>query len=329
MPVHIFQVNETNFEICKKKGLAGIFSIDKEDTDETILSHMMLLKKGDPVLFYVGKGKNNQSKKELHGVWIVSGDPFYDPTPVWPDKEYPYRVRIEEKKGAMFGTPLKLSDIYRLRDIGKIWSFSLMRNSKVVNAVFSLTNIEFAAIFDEFIKLNPSGGNESFLTEPYIAPITPLLNRLRIIDGKPKYEATVMALLAHGFINRSYNSILQNYNDYSIYVPTNWGKEIDFLLMHSHPYKTDVISSYDIIEVKRDKFDETGLMQLLSYESWFINTKVKGDANMIRSIAIAKDYSNNVVKYLKARDIIEKKQVVLLSYSINRQKEIELTPFRT
>lgn len=46
--------------------------------------------------------------------------------------------------------------------------------------------------------------------------------------------------------------------------------------------------SYDIIEVKADRFDGKALKQLIGYESWFIHKKVQGDMNMVRVSAIAK-----------------------------------------
>lgn len=293
MPVHIFLVDETNFNICRKRGIAGIFNNENAKSDEAIISHMMLLKKGDPILFYICKGKERgkESKKELHGVWKVASEPFYDTTEIWPKSStgqvYPYRVRIEEMENAMFEVPLKLSDVHRLRDTGQIWTFSLMRNFASVNAVFSMTNQEYDAIFDEFIKLNPGGGRAHFLTEPYLARTSPLTNFIRYKNGELQYEYSLMALIAQGLVKQSFQSVLQNYSDYSLYVPTNWGKEIDLLLLHSHPQKPSVISSYDIVEVKRDRFGEDGLEQLLNYESWFVNTRLKGDANRLRSIAIA------------------------------------------
>lgn len=330
MPVHIFQVDERNFEICRKKGLAGIFDAKKENIDDTLISHLMLLKKGDPVLFYVGKGKGKgtkgKSKKELHGIWKIASEPFYDTTPIWSDQLYPYRVCVEEMVDSMFDVPLKLSDVYHLRDTGQVWTFSLMRNFVAVNAVFSMTNQEYNAIFDEFIKLNPGGGDTHYLVEPYEAPNSPLNKRIRYKNNNPQYESSLMALIAQGLVKQSYTSVFQNYNDYSFYIPTNWGKEIDILLLHSHPNKPNVVSSYDIVEVKRDTFGEEGLEQLLNYESWFINKRVKGDSNMIRSIAIAKSFSKKVTDYLKAREKYENKHVILLTYGVNEHQEVVLTP---
>lgn len=327
MPVHIFQVDEINFEICRKHGLAGIFAAKNGPTNDTLISHLALMRIGDPVLFYVGKAKEKKqkSKKELYGVWRVVSEPFYDTTPVWKDKVYPYRIQVEEMDGSVFQVPIHLSDIYHLRDTGKIWTFSLMRNQSV-NAVFSMTDQEYQAIYDEFVKVNPDGPDAEYLTEPYRENGTPLLAQLHYQDSIPQYEASMMALLADGLKNRAYVDVLHHYSDYAMYVPTNWGKEIDILLLHGHPNLANVVSSYDIVEVKRGQFDETGLEQLLDYESWFIKKRVQGDAQMVRSIAIAKSFHPNVKAYLRLRARYEKRSVILLNYRITADRQIELFP---
>ena len=74
------------------------------------------------------------------------------------------------------------------------------------------------------------------------------------------------------------------------------------------------VVSYDIIEVKRDVFDEDALCQLISYESWFLQKKVAGDSNMVRTTAIAKTYSEEVIQYVAQRTRIENKPIKLLQY---------------
>lgn len=329
MPVHIFQVDETNFEICRKYGLAGIFDAERGNINDTLISRLSLMRIGDPVLFYVGRSsiKKEKSKKELYGVWKVSSEPFYDTCPVWTDQVYPYRICVEELDGAVLKTPIRLSDIYHLIDTGRIWTFALMRNHTSVNAVFSMTAQEYDVIYDEFIKVNQDGPTVQYLTEPYRNSDSPLMKRLHYEKGLLKFESSLMALLADGLKTHTYSDVLHHYSDYSMYVPTNWGKEIDMLLIHGHPKKTDTISSYDIIEVKKQQFDEAGLEQLLDYESWFIQNRVRGDAQMVRSIAIAQSFHPNVIKYLQMRSKYEKKNISLLNYTGAPDGKIQLAPY--
>ena len=89
---------------------------------------------------------------------------------------------------------------------------------------------------------------------------------------------------------------------------------MDFLLMYNDPLSAAQVLSYDIIEVKGDEFDEAALSQLISYESWFLQKKVAGDSNMVRTTAIAKSYSEDVVHYVAQRKRIENKPIKLLRY---------------
>ena len=52
----------------------------------------------------------------------------------------------------------------------------------------------------------------------------------------------------------------------------------------------------------------------LSYESWFLQKKVSGDSNMVRTTAIAKSYSEDVIQYVSQRKRIENKPIKLLEY---------------
>lgn len=48
---------------------------------------------------------------------------------------------------------------------------------------------------------------------------------------------------------------------------------MDIVLMYNNPNNNKIISSYDIIEVKKDTFDAKTLIQLIDYESWFLQKK--------------------------------------------------------
>ena len=129
MAVHIFVVDEKNYKTCIKKGLAGLPKMSSNpsrdlNTNEGLLLRISIVKKNDLVMFYIAK------KKELYGVWRVLEFPFYDETRVWENEDdavrYPYRVRIDNTE-YNFQNPVKLNDIYDLRDEGLIWTFTLAR----------------------------------------------------------------------------------------------------------------------------------------------------------------------------------------------------------
>lgn len=313
MAAHIFVVDEKNFKTCIQRGIAGLPMGSKADTNEAIISRISILSKNDMVMFYV------TGIQELHGVWSSVDYPFFDETKVWDnegeEKTYPYRIRITNTKFT-FRNPISLTEIYDLRDNGMLWTFNLRRPSGT-NAMFSITNIEYNQILNLFLKKNPFYLDSEQIREPYKYFEPNLLNQIQVAGSRPKYEYTLMALLLDGFSHGRYKSVFGEYGDFVSYVPTSFGKEIDILLLFQNPDKE--ILAYNLIEVKRDEFDKNGLKQLLQYEDWFIRKKVHGDFNMVRTTAIAKKFSSEVVEYVSKRQELERKEVSLLEYKLDER----------
>ena len=322
MPAHIFVINETNYEICTRRGIVGLPEADigskqEHSTNEALLSRMAIVKEGDYVLFYVAK------VKELRGVWKAVGEPFYEDLRVWEDKIYPYRFRIECTEFS-FETPLRLNDISDLKNSGKLWTWALSRASGT-NAMFSISNSEFDILFQEYLKMNPFTIKKNVVKEPYSVKCGNLFEKIvQTESGMPRYEASLMALLLGAFVNNDFQNIFGNYTDYLGYIPTNLGTEIDILLSFTNPHAVSQIMSYDIIEVKLDRFDDKALRQLIGYESWFIHKKVYGDMNMIRVSAIAKRFDPDVIDYVNKRKQYEGKVIKLLQYYMNDEGKLAL-----
>lgn len=323
MAVHIFVVDEKNYALCKRKGLAAIPDSDNANINDALLSRMAMIRKDDLILFYITGGI-----KELRGVYKVLELPFYDYTEVW-DKTnkgnvFPYRIRIDNWD-YNFENSVKLSDVYDLRDQGLIWTFSLRRaNTNTTNAMFSISNTEFKCLLDIYFKKNPIIRQPEQIREPYPYFKPNIVDKLTLLDtNEPKYEYTLMALLLSRLANGDFQDMFGNYNDYLAYVPTSFEKEIDILLITNNPFDKDKVLSYNILELKRDRFDEKGLSQLLQYEEWFLNKKVNGDYNMLRTTAIAKSVTPGVIDYLKKRKEYENKTVTILEYT-NSDNELKL-----
>jgi len=79
-----------------------------------------------------------------------------------------------------------------------------------------------------------------------------------------------------------------------------------------------------VIEVKRDRFDDKALHQLIGYESWFIQKKVQGDLNMVRTTAIAARFDSNVIDYVQKRKRYEEKDIKLLQYQVSPDGRLQL-----
>ena len=310
MAVHIFTVSEDNYAICVEKGLVALPEAKEGSRHDNIvdglLSRLSGIKEGDYVLLYIIKAK------QLRGVWQVEGRPFYEETKVWEDRLYPFRCRIRWSEYS-FPNALKLDDINDLRNSGRVWTWALERSTGT-NSMFSISNEEFLTLMTEFMKINPFSTKKGIIFKPYPYHEFNILEQLHFKGNEPKYEFTIMALLSSEFAKGSYRDLFGNYTDYLSYVPTNLGKEMDFLLMYDNPMDSGHVVSYDIIEVKRDDFSEDALSQLISYESWFLQKKVAGDSKMVRTTAIAKAFTPDVIQYVSQRNRIENKPIKLLQY---------------
>lgn len=321
MAVHIFTASKENYDVCFERGLVGVpepkESRSKDNVFDGLLSRLSGIKENDYLLIYI------IGEKELWGVWKVDGSPFYDETPVWSDRLYPLRCRIKPSEFC-FSTPLKLNDINDMRNNGKIWTWALQRASGS-NSMFSISDCEFDVILREYLKINPFSMNMWRVTKPYPYHESNILSYIHTDNGSLKYEYSIMAYLNHSFQVGKFKEIFGNYTDTLCYVPTSLGREMDILLIYAHPYEKATILSYDIIEVKRDEFDDKALSQLIDYESWFLHKKVSGDLNMVRTTAIAKSFSDSVLDYVNKRKEIENKPIKLIKYSYTEENGFSLT----
>ena len=314
MAVHIFLTNEENFDVCTRKGIVGLpepkDGKQHDNVFDAMLSRLSMIRENDYILMYITR------TKELRGVWQADGAPFYDNSPVWvDDRLYPFRCKIKISEYC-FEKPLLLNDINDLRNNNRIWTWSLERATGA-NAMFSISNQEFEIIINEFLKLNPFSQNRWRIVEPYPYHTSNILENVHIERNKLKYENSVMTHLNHAFASGKFKDIFGNYTDYLCYVPTALGREMDILLMYEHPQRHDLILSYDIIEVKKDEFDKAALTQLIDYESWFLQKKVSGDMKMLRTTAIAKSFSDEVMDYVIKRKTFENKPIKLVQYDFN------------
>ncbi len=311
MAAHVFITSESNYNISINRGLVGLpepkNGKSHDNVFDGLLSRLASIKEDDYILMYV------MGSKELRGIWQAESKPFYDESSVWPDRIYPFRCKIKCTDYS-FEHWLKLDDINDLRNAGMIWTWALQRSTGS-NSMFSLSANEFSILLNEFMKVNPFSMKRSFIPVPYPHHDSNVTQSIHFDDnGFPKYEYSVMTLLNAGFSDKKFTDVFGNYSDFLCYVPTKLGKEMDILLMYENPVNHNIVS-YDIIEVKRDSFDEAGLKQLIDYESWFLQKKVAGDLKMVRSTAIAKSFSPTVKDYVQNRNKFENKPIKLLTYS--------------
>lgn len=311
LPAHIFVCDRNNYEICRERGLTAVPSAtsgrNESNINDQLISRMSMIKENDYVMFYITQ------ENILTGVIKVDGTPFYDDSTVWPDKVYPYRIRLYGTE-MNFSVPLHLHDIYDLQNVGKIWSFALKRASGV-NAMLSVSNDQFDILVGELSKINPFSKTRQIIPRPYHVIENDLLSRIhKDSEGQLKYEAGLMAFFLRGLTENKFHELFGIYSDYLSYIPTSIGSEMDVLLMFNNPLHPHVISSYAIIEMKRDVFDINACKQLIGYETWFTQKRAHGDQKMVRSVGIARHFSEDVINYVRMRTFIENKPIRLIEY---------------
>ena len=322
MPAHVFVTDRKNYDVCMRRGVVGIpcaspGSRNEAATNDALISRMSAVRDGDYIFFYV------TSENALYGIWKIDGAPFYDADPIWDNSVYPYRTRFTNTQ-YNYHAPLKLHDILDMQNEGKIWNFALKRASGS-NAMFSLSDQEYYTLQLEYSKINPFSQQKQPILEPYPVRMSSLLKRIHLDGaGQIKYEAGLMAYLLSELTCGNFKDLFGNYTDYLPYAPTTIGSEMDILLMFENPIRREIIASYDILELKRDVFDRKALTQLIGYETWFLQKRVHGDQKMVRTTAIARTFSPEVIQYLEMRKEIEKKTVKLLSYKLDQQGQLTL-----
>ena len=118
--------------------------------------------------------------------------------------------------------------------------------------------------------------------------------------------------------NGSLKKIVGDYSEFINLVPTSFNKVMDIFLTHvSYINNIPVLYKYTCIELKTEKAMEKDLTQLLHYEDWLARKLSSGDHEMIQSILVANQFSQNVIDYVLNRKSIENRVIRLLVYKMD------------
>lgn len=321
MAAHIFVNTPESFEVSKKRGISGEAEHPHEKTNAELLAKFESLQRGDFVFIYV------TGIQGIYGLWRVANKPFYDKTPVWDHKDqvYPYRVCIEPYIRD-FPKPVEMSDIYDLMDKGKIWTFELGRFGKGKNH-HVITTEESKEFIRLLLRNNPVYKSVTPIVDPYPYRNNPLPLKIDLDDkGCLKYEGYLSAWFMRMFANGALKEVFGEYFDCLNFVPTSFNKEMDIFLTHVTKVDSiEILHKYTVIELKRDKALEEDLSQLIRYENWLIRKLADGDSEMLQTVLVAHDYTDEVINYVEKRKALEQKTVRLFRYSVNSSiKDIEL-----
>jgi hypothetical protein len=325
MGAHILLVGEDNFEICLRHGVYGCVQPTKEWNKAEIIAGVLSIQPEDLIFFYV---KN----KGVYGLWKVVGAPYFDEIPIWPNETqlYPFRISFEPIVGH-FPKPISLSDILDLRDRGRIWTFDL--NPVQQKNQYKVTLDEARELLRLLLRNNPIRKSPLKIPDFYIpkSPGKIAIDYSSVQGERFKYEGWLNAWFIHAISMGLFKDLLGDYREFINLVPTTFNKVMDIFLTHVTSIDgIDVPHKFTCIELKVDKAEEKDLTQILKYEDWLTRKLSAGDHEMVQSILVASNYSDQIIEYISKRRRIEEKTVRLVTYHVepeNQNVRLEEIPF--
>lgn len=324
MRTRVFTVSEETWLEHRKAGIAAIN--DPTATEDTPHSHATRqrvmteisgIRPGDRLFFYM------QRTKEILGRYEATSSPFFDTDPLYSDAQYinyrfPFRVGF--KPVIEYPRPLHVNEIWAGRDAGKFWTMQQARGDVVGrHACWPLTLREGDLLEQMFQEVN------------IIIPTPMLINNLPenreplpydyrstgVRVSHLNYEATLQALLLEGLADGKWRDIFGDYDDFSPFVSTSEGREIDTILFH-HDTQREVLW-YQLIELKSDRFRQDDLLQILAYETWLTSSgQVGGNPRSVHMVAIAARFDDEVISHITARENLKQKPIKLLKYKFDQ-----------
>jgi len=311
---HIFVVSKKNFQTCLDRGLCGGIDHRNERIRAEVIAGFEGIRKGDFVFFYV-KGEG------LYGLWKVISNAFYDEDFVWsnPDYVYPYRVCIEPTLRG-FPKAVDLSDIYDLKDKGRIWTFDLGTIAK--KSHYPITTGESKEFIRLLLRNNPISEPVGHVKNSYRPKSTEItIGYETNSEGHLQYEGYLNAWFMSTFAKGKLRELIGDYHDFLNYVPTSFNTVMDIFLTHVTKVDgVEILHKFTCIELKTGICKSRDLEQIVKYEDWLGRKLADGDTEMIQSILVGYDFSPKVLDYIRNRRKIERKTVRLVKYQVNASR---------
>ncbi len=320
MGSHIFLTSQENFEKCLEYGIYDGIFYPSERTNSEIIAGFEGIRPGDLVFFYV-------RNIGVYGLWRVSSEPFFDEFDIWEEEErsFPYKVCFEPTI-RQFSRPVALSNIFDLRDKGKIWTFDLGTFTKKSHQ--PITTEESKELIRLLLRNNPIFKPVASIPKPYSSNGVVLPLKLECDSkGQIKIEGYLNGWFMRAFAHGRLKDIVGEYHDFLNYVPTSFNTVMDVFLTHVTTVDSvDILHKFTCIEMKTGVCTESNLNQIVKYENWLVRKLADGDSEMVQSILVAFDFQDKVLEYVHKRRLIEEKTVRLLKYRVAKaEHDILLT----
>jgi len=330
----IFKVNDNTWPEHNHVGIAAINDPYAKRTRQSpaqrqfAIAEISGIRPGDVIFFNLMASKEHPP--QIIGMFKAVSKPYYNPDPLYPgakyvNNEFPFRIDFECI--TYYPEPVNFSEIWALRDKGKIWLLQQSRGDAVgKHACVGITKIE-AKLIERLLKMNNLKTSTISYNKPTNIKRQPL--PLEYKEDKPgilHYEAVLQSLILEGLADGKYKDIFGEYDDFIPNALMGTGKEIDILILK---YNGDDILWYEILELKQNKFTMEELQKLIIYEKEIIQSRAENPLQ-VYPVAVAADFDEDVKKFVKGREDYKERPIRLVKYVFNSQTKdlqlVEVTP---
>ncbi|HEC93320.1 MAG TPA: EVE domain-containing protein [Candidatus Atribacteria bacterium] len=326
----IFKVDDGTWPEHDSVGIAAINDPHVRPTQQSIaqrqsaIAEISGIRPGDIIFFNLMASDNHPP--QIVGIFKAVSKPYYNPDPLYPEaryikEEFPFRIDFECV--TYYPEPVNFSEIWALRDKGKIWLLQQSRGDAVGrHACVGITKIE-AKLIERLLKMNNiKTRTKSYNTSSIVINRQPLPLDFR--EDRPSvlhYEAVLQSLILEGLADGKYKDIFGEYDDFIPNALTGTGKEIDILILK---YNGDDILWYEILELKQNKFTMEELQKLIVYEKEIIQSRAENPLQ-VYLIAVAAKFDEEVKRFVKGREDYKERPIRLVKYAFNSQtKDLQL-----
>ncbi len=264
-----------------------------------------------------------ERQRGFHGVFRVSSEPFFDPTPIeCVDETWPIRLEIECLN--YFAKPVPEDYLFSTKEYeAKFWGwfYRKIQGARGINTI----NPEAAeALMELLVKINGSAINKPAQIKPY-----PSKSKIKIMlpldqDGKAYLEDILRAWLIKNIDNpkrvdlREIFGPVEDLEWFANNVPYHvTRKNIDILCYHKNMRYTDLPLRYkfSIVELKRDAANGENVSQVINYSKWVAGRLAGSEIETVQPILIAFDFNEEAITKAKNSDFSDR-GIIFIKYEV-------------
>jgi hypothetical protein len=322
MRAHVFITDERTFPVVRDNSFYGVGVKGIPDSLGGLISEnlrnprkpyfamfadILGTRVGDIAFLY-------ERQKGFHGIFRVSSEPFFDPTPTGcVDETWPIRLEIECLN--YFAEPVPEDYLFSTKEYeAKFWGwfYRKIQGARGVNTI----NPEAAeALIELLVKINGNAINKPAQIKPY-----PSKNKTKIAlplvqNGKVCLEDILRAWLIKNIDNPNRSDLREVFGPvedlewFANNIPYHvTRKNIDILCYHKNMKYTGLPLRYkfSVVELKRDTADAKAVSQLINYSKWVAGRLANSEIETVQPILIAFDFNEQAKDRARNSDLSDR-----------------------